>query len=374
VNGQGNSSSNGGKKQAPDTKPETFCGDLQNLPIALASLIEHPHWVLWRWEKTASGKFTKVPYQPNGKHARNNDPKTWNSYDVVLKAVANFDGIGFCLLNSDISAFDLDDCRDPQTGVIDPWALDLVERVGSYVEITVSGTGLRILGHGDGPKLHRKLPVHAGVSCEVYRKAERYIVVSGNPLNGSSDLINIDAHLDATVVELEAKKVEQNKPGSPEDSGHHARQNDEENRLERIIREGESGEWGGDRNRAVWWVVCEMLRQGSPPGAIVSTLLDRANKISLHVYDQPKPREYAERQVREAKAKLPRSEGKNVVYPETQWYGERPAAAPPALIKGILPQTGVATIGGQSGGGKSFQAIHLAMTLIPRMRATSLHR
>jgi RecA-family ATPase len=53
------------------------------------------------------------------------------------------------------------------------------------------------------------------------------------------------------------------------------------------------------------------------------------------------------------------------VLPASQWMGEKPAPFPPALVKGIFPQTGVATIGGQSGGGKSFQAIHLGVRLIP---------
>jgi hypothetical protein len=135
-------------------------------------------------------------------------------------------------------------------------------------------------------------------------------------------------------------------------------------RLERIIREGESGEWEGNRNRAVWWVICEMLRHGVPDAAILSTILDRRNKISKHVYDQAHPRAYAERQVAEAKAKIKPST-KVEVLPASQWMGERPAVAPPALVKGIFPQTGVATIGGQSGGGKSFHAIHLGVSLIP---------
>ena len=99
--------------------------------------------------------------------------------------------------------------------------------------------------------------------------------------------------------------------------------------------------------------VVDLCRQ-----AIVSTLLDHANKISDHVYAQPQPREYAERQIAKAKAKIPST--KVEVLPPSQWLGEKPAPIPPALIKGIFPQTGVATIGGQSGGGKSFQAIHLA--------------
>ena len=52
--------------------------------------------------------------------------------------------------------------------------------------------------------------------------------------------------------------------------------------------------------------------------------------------------------------------------PVSQWLGELLIAAPPALIKGVFPQTGVAIIGGQSGTGKTFHAIHLATCLIPQ--------
>src|SRR5262249_1289993 len=51
--------------------------------------------------------------------------------------------------------------------------------------------------------------------------------------------------------------------------------------------------------------------------------------------------------------------------PTSQWLGEKLIAAPPALIKGVFPQTGVATIGGQSGSGKTFHALHLAARLMP---------
>jgi X-X-X-Leu-X-X-Gly heptad repeat protein len=104
-----------------------------------------------------------------------------------------------------------------------------------------------------------------------------------------------------------------------------------------------------------------MLRRGSPASAIVSTLLDRNNKISAHVCDQPWPQEYVERQIAKAKE----TDAKSKSLPESQWLGERPVTPPPALIKGVFPQTGVATIGGQSGGGKTFHALHLATRLIP---------
>jgi hypothetical protein len=286
-------------------KPKTVCGDLHHLPAALAPLIARPHWVLWRWERaknkrTKEPKWTKVPYQPNGSRAKNNDPKTWNSYDTVMCAVANFDGIGFCL-GDDIAAFDIDHCRNPDTGAIDPWASDLAEKVASYTEITVSGTGLRIIGHGVGPKLHRKLPVNNGVTLEAYRRAERYIVITGNPLPGSNGITNIDVHLDGTVAELEARRAEQTKPGTPEDGGQHARQDPDEDELERAIRDGEGGRYDGDRSRAVWFVINEMLRRGYRWQTIKSALLDHNNRISDHIYDQKGDKgAYVDRQITDA--------------------------------------------------------------------------
>jgi hypothetical protein len=92
------------------------------------------------------------------------------------------------------------------------------------------------------------------------------------------------------------------KPGTPEDGGHHARQeSDEDDKLEWTIRTG--GEYAdvGKRSHGVWYVVNEMLRRGYLPKVIVATLLDKNNKISEHVYDQAAPRKYTEKQVAAAK-------------------------------------------------------------------------
>src|SRR5262245_35675703 len=51
--------------------------------------------------------------------------------------------------------------------------------------------------------------------------------------------------------------------------------------------------------------------------------------------------------------------------PKSHWFGEKAVDPPPWLIKGVLPQTGIATLGGQSGSGKTFQALHLITCLIP---------
>jgi hypothetical protein len=143
-----------------------------------------------------------------------------------------------------------------------------------------------------------------------------------------------------------------------------------EDKLERIIKDGlRNGEFK-TRNHAVWWVINEMFRRGYVDTVILSTILDRNNKISAHIYNQGNAEAYAKRQIAEAKAKYhkttdTRGNVRVEVLPASTYLGAQAAPIPPALIKGVLPQTGVAIIGGQSGTGKTFQAIHLGVRLLP---------
>lgn len=58
--------------------------------------------------------------------------------------------------------------------------------------------------------------------------------------------------------------------------------------------------WGGDRSRAVFAVTCELARRGVAPGLVVGILTDKTWDISAHVLAQPKPLDYAWRQVEKA--------------------------------------------------------------------------
>jgi hypothetical protein len=288
-----------------DAKPQTLNGDLHNLPPALAPLVAQHKWVLWQWER-GKNKWTKPPYQPNGYHAKNDDPKTWNSYATVLEALPRWDGIGYNLLHGDITAFDIDHCRDPSSGSIEPWAMALVERANSYTEITVSGTGLRIIGLGIGPSIHKKYSISGQLSCEVYRNCARYIVVTGNPLPSAlQSLANIDEVIDDIVRKFGAKQKtkEENKPGSADDGGHHARQEYDGDMLWQAINADVPV---GQRSEQVFKVINEMFRRGCRSEAILAVLLDKKYKISDHIYDQAArtPCKYAQRQIDEAKRKV----------------------------------------------------------------------
>ena len=196
-------------------KPQTHQGNLRQLhPAIIKRLVPLPNWVNWRWELNKNGDaWTKVPYQPRDptRKAAADNKKSWGTYnDAVANVEAGrVDGIGFCLLETNICAFDVDDCRDLITGTIDPVALDLIARCGAtYVEVTVSGTGLRIIGLGGTKYVSRKQKVNGSqVSIESYRFCPKYITISGLTLDGVkpnlSDLGNIDAVITEVVAELD---------------------------------------------------------------------------------------------------------------------------------------------------------------------------
>lgn len=191
-------------------KPVTHAYDLrQHLPPALAPLRDQRRFVVWKWELDKNGEWTKPPYRAHSPKykASTTNPKTWGTFEQACRAVeaGEADGVGFCLLGTDVSAFDIDDCRDSVTGAIHPVAKALVDRAGSYSEVTVSGTGLRIIGTGSDRHMHTKKTKVNGsaVSIEAYRNCERYITLSGLQLDDTPQRMNdIDALIDDVVAEL----------------------------------------------------------------------------------------------------------------------------------------------------------------------------
>jgi primase-polymerase (primpol)-like protein len=145
-------------------KPATYSGDLAHLPAALIPLTMKPRWVVWRWEwrvTRSGGRWTKPPYQAGYPKvlAKSNDSTTWGNYADAVDAVTGgeADGIGFMMHRSEIGAGDLDHCFDYETRTIDPWAEALQDEArGAYVEATVSGKGLRIIGRVAGPETIRR--------------------------------------------------------------------------------------------------------------------------------------------------------------------------------------------------------------------------
>jgi hypothetical protein len=226
----------GRKEKAPGAQPEAKsqtkkpqhngeAAQKQEAPFAnvqhyLAPLCAQKRWVVWRLEKV-KGKLTKVPYQGHNpkRKAATNDLATWCDYSTAVATVSQggFSGIGYCLKDNETAAIDCDDCRNKETGALDPYVQELVTRCNSYTEITPSEEGLRIIGIGLGEKVHNKFQVGNGVQIEPYRKATRYITITGNLLpTGPTQLNNIDEHIDALVADFDKKQDDEQPHAQPE--------------------------------------------------------------------------------------------------------------------------------------------------------------
>ncbi len=145
-------------------------------------LAERPQWVIWRWEER-DGKATKPPYSAiNGGLASSTDPSTWTTFDKAhaVSGEGDWNGVGFVFTEDDpFAGADLDKCRNPVTGSIDPKAREVVDALNSYTEISPSGTGLHVICRGPLPPGGRKRG-----TLEMYDSG-RYFCVTGEHLEGT---------------------------------------------------------------------------------------------------------------------------------------------------------------------------------------------
>lgn len=151
-----------------------------------------PQWVAWRIEQR-DDRPTKVPYNARtGDRASSTEPSTWARFEeaVAFNTTRHFDGVGYVLSPDDpYVGIDLDGCRDPRSGRVEPWAKAIVKRLDSYTEISPSGTGLRIFVRGTlPPHGRRKGSKEKPPAIEVYSQA-RFLTITGQVYFLSSQTI-----------------------------------------------------------------------------------------------------------------------------------------------------------------------------------------
>jgi putative DNA primase/helicase len=136
--------------------------------------------VVWNPDKAG---FDKMPCNAQGQPA--NDPKTGVSLDTILAIVEiNTDVLAGFYIEKPYILLDLDGCRDPITGAIEPWAQAIKEDVDSYTEISVSGTGIHIIVDAEKPGEFCRRG-----SVEIYSTG-RAVALTGMQLPGTSNTVN----------------------------------------------------------------------------------------------------------------------------------------------------------------------------------------
>lgn len=186
------------------TKPTPLPVMPEGIP---ATMKARSQWVVWRYEwkekDDGSGRWDKPPFQAKCPEfcADSTKASTWATFSEAMTTYqrGGFDGIGY-VLNSDEAGIDLDDVRDPVTGAIDPSAAEIVNQIGSYAEISPSGTGIKIVAKGTLQK-GRKF---TQIGVEMYGRG-RYFTVTGHVISELPAVEDRQAEIDGIYKTLDER-------------------------------------------------------------------------------------------------------------------------------------------------------------------------
>jgi putative DNA primase/helicase len=152
-------------------------------------------WCLWRGNK--------IPYNPHtGGKAQSNNPATfadfYTAYDAYSKG--GYDGLGIGIFGN-VGAIDIDNCVED--GALSPVALDIINKTGSYAEISPGGMGVRIVFTLDEGFVYDKSLYYvnnqkAGIEVYISGATSRYVTITGNALN-DSPVVDVTARLQGVL-------------------------------------------------------------------------------------------------------------------------------------------------------------------------------
>lgn len=206
--------------------------------MTIAELQLQKRWVCWRRE-VVKGKETKVPYQPNDKHAMSNNSATWHTY-AECAAVSQLVGI---VLGNGIVGVDFDKCCDAVEGKFTPVSREMVISLDSYGEYSPNGFGAHVLlvadMPGDGRPIVRPGPDFKQIEI---KGAGFYFTFSARHLSKTPhDLMPRQEQLTALCARVLAQPC--GKPGLVVISGN------EEEKFRKLMA-GDFSDYGGDLSRA----------------------------------------------------------------------------------------------------------------------------
>ena len=112
------------------------------LPLELK---EETTFCLYKLEPGKDGKKKKVPYQTSGARADPGNKAYLTDFTTAYETYrkGGYDGIGLSVVE-DMAAVDIDGCV--VNGKLNAIAQEIVDKLGTYAELSPSGTGVHIWG------------------------------------------------------------------------------------------------------------------------------------------------------------------------------------------------------------------------------------
>lgn len=143
---------------------------------------------LWRYEER-DGCRTKVPYTIKGWKAKASQIEDFAAYEdactIWEQHPEQYSGLGIGMFG-DLVGIDIDHCVEPD-GSLNALAEEVVDRIGSYAELSPSGEGVHVLccapGLTYGQDVYYVKNSRIGLEIYVAGQTSRYLTVTGKRLN-----------------------------------------------------------------------------------------------------------------------------------------------------------------------------------------------
>ena len=345
--------------------------DFKGIPLELQAI---PRWVMWSLVNR-NGTDAKIPFTINGTAASSTNPDKWASFDDVADTYiyGGFSGLGFVFTGEDYHGIDIDDCRDPVTGELSELAVELLDRVAGYAEVSPSGTGIKMFvkTNLDSSRTLKDKGI------ELYRDG-RYFTVTGHALPGHESVSDevqdlswfIEKHFNESLGEVfsgdafetykptledwdldrvEAEVLPHLNPDMGYDDWfrvgtalHHQGQGDHEWLEAWDAWSAGSDKYSEGMCQAKWDSFSEQRSQGRGAYTLASLLkITKAARATSKVFKANPKEPFHLKTIPELLAQ-----------PPIQW-----------LVKGVLPRKGFAVLFGASGSGKTFITLDLCLAV-----------
>ena len=361
-------------------------------------LRELPAWLIWRYEHhEGEGKPRKVPYYTNGQRrhgvqGRAEDRQQLTTFDAARAAAARrgFDGVGFAPMPEfNVCALDFDRCV--QGGEIHPQVLEVLG--STYAEYSPSGLGIRAFFRGNLGNLKD----HGEPFGFETFSSKGFVTVTGNALEITQVLGNENsvAEVDDTVLTLVRRRFA--RASEPEaDATTAERLGLTRSQLEEAL-DALPGDLGYDQWISVGMALHHELGpegfevwdewsrrspkytterygrerwrsfgKGGGRQVTARSLVRLAHEHGAHItIGGPASVEEFEALVEQGQAAEPDAAGepKPLRFQFEPVHAFASATASPWIIKGVLPQAGLAVVYGASGSGKSFAVLDMALAI-----------
>lgn len=274
---------------------------LNNIPERLK---EFDQWVVWnaveRVKKDGSIKISKEPCNvKSGKQASAQDSKNWLTFEEASNAFmfGGFSGIGFVFTEQDpFVGIDIDGCIEGKK--VSDLAKMAVNTCRSFAEVSVSGTGVHIIGEAE--MITDGIQDHA-LGVEMY-SGKRYLTITAKTFSKYKDIVPMQEAVDVLFDEWFGEKSL-----SHIESGGYEFDTDApvipvevmpiRDELKSLVKDGkgvsrykkagdESGE--GDRSQALFFAAKEMIDYGINKESVITCFTNASNFLGEVALDRRK--------------------------------------------------------------------------------------